>query len=136
MKLARICFVLFVLASMLFIGEAILLLPVASMAFEPPNSDARRAAVGDLSGLPNRLQRAFAADSPAFDPIPKPGPNDWLSAHEEANQSFEVFNASHPNRPTRTRRIIYLQPFGEFTAGQGPLPRPVRWPRRSRVLDV
>jgi len=118
----RIYLVLFAFASMLllsawmfYLGEAVLVQAKPSVPFEPPSPDARRAAVGNLSGLPVRLQRAFAADSPAFEPIPKPGPNDWLTEHDEAGQSFDAFRASHPNRPTRARHIIYLQPLGEFT---------------------
>ncbi len=84
------------------------------MAFEPPGPDARRAAVGDLAGLPAVLQRAFAPNASEFEPIPKPGSHDWLAVHPESGQTFGEFTASHPNRPADSRRVIYLQPLGEF----------------------
>jgi archaemetzincin len=90
------------------------------MAFEPPNQDTRRAAVGDLAGLPAALQRAFAPDPRAFEPIPKPGPHDWLAVHDESGQTFEQFKASRPNRPTQARRTLYLQPLGAFAAERSP----------------
>jgi archaemetzincin len=87
-----------------------------TMAFEPPGPDARRAAVGDVWGLPPVLRRAFSADAPDFEPIPNPGPHDWPAVHPEAGQTFHEFMASRPNRPTESRRAIYLQPLGEFAA--------------------
>jgi len=86
------------------------------MAFEPPGPDVRRAAVGDLSDLSPVLRRAFSADAPEFEPIPKPGPNDWLAVHPESGQTFDEFKASGPNRPGDSKRVIYLQPLGEFAA--------------------
>jgi archaemetzincin len=87
-----------------------------SMAFEPPGPESSPAAIGDLAELPAPLQRAFASDAPEFEPIPRPGPHDWLAVHPESGQSFDQFKASQPKRPTDARRIIYLQPLGEFAA--------------------
>jgi archaemetzincin len=53
-------------------------------------------------------------------PIPKPGPNDWLAVHPESWQTFDEFRASEPNRPNESRRVIYLQPLGEFAADRSP----------------
>jgi archaemetzincin len=86
------------------------------MAFQPPGPDVRRAAVGDLAGTSSVLRRAFSADASEFEPIPKPGPHDWLAVHPEPGQTFDEFKASGPNRPTESRRVIYLQPLGEFPA--------------------
>ena len=90
------------------------------MAFEPPSAEVKGAAAGDLIGLPPALQRAFAVDAPEFEPIPKPGPNDWLAAHHEPGQTFDEFRASRPNRPTRDRHTIYLQPLGDFSPDRSP----------------
>ena len=90
------------------------------MAFEPPSPNVKRAAVGELTGLSPVLRRAFSADTPEFEPIPKPGPHDWLAVHPESAQTFHEFKASRPNRPTELRRIVYLQPLGEFVADRSP----------------
>jgi archaemetzincin len=90
------------------------------MAFEPPSLDVRRAAVGDLAGLPPVLRRAFSTDVAEFEPIPKPSPQDWLAVHPESGQTFEEFKTSRPNRPAESRRVIYLQPLGEFAPDRSP----------------
>jgi archaemetzincin len=96
------------------LATTVLLLPLVTMAFEVPNPEMQRAAVGDLRTLPPLLKRAFAPDSPDLRPIPNPGPRDWLASHPEPGQTFDGFLALRPNRPTSTRRVIYLQPLGEF----------------------
>ena len=96
------------------LARIVLLLPLMTMAFEPPGPEMQCAAIGDLSALPPLLKRAFASDSPDLRPIPKPGPHDWLAAHRETGQTFDDFLAMRPNRPTSARRVIYLQPLGEF----------------------
>jgi archaemetzincin len=90
------------------------------MAFTPPDDKIIRHAIGDLSGLPPILQRAFMPDRTFFDPIPKPGPNDWLTVHPEPGQTFEQFKASRPNQHTKDRHVIYLQPLGEFAPERSP----------------
>jgi archaemetzincin len=103
------------------LATIVLLLPIVTMAFEPPGPEMQRAAVGDLSALPPLLKRAFASDSPDLRPIPKPSPHDWLASHREPGQTFDDFLAMRPNRPTSARRVIYLQPLGEFPPQGGPL---------------
>jgi archaemetzincin len=90
------------------------------MGFEPPGRDVRCAAVGDLTGLSPVRRRAFSADAPEFEPIPKPDPHDWLSVHPESGQTFDEFKASSPNRPSEPRRVIYLQALGQFAADRSP----------------
>lgn len=99
---------------------AVLCLALLSMSFQPPDPEVRRAAVGDLTGLSPVLRRAFSADAPDFEPISKPGPHDWLAVHLESGQTFDDFKASRPNRPTESRRNIYLQPLGEFVPDRSP----------------
>src|SRR5207237_363883 len=101
-------------------GLALKILISAAMAFAPPSQKTIHDAIGDLNGLPVDLQRALAPDAGSFGPIPKPGPNDWLAVHGEPGQTFDEFKASQPNRPTQTRRIIYLQPLGDFAPGRSP----------------
>jgi archaemetzincin len=98
------------------------LLLLATMNFKPSSPEMRRAGVGDLSSLPPLLKRAFAPDSPDFQPIANPGPRDWLAVHhDEPRQTFDDFLAQRPNRPTSARHVIYLQPLGEFPPEDRPL---------------
>jgi archaemetzincin len=90
------------------------------MAFEPPSAEVKRAAVGDLSELAPTLRHAFAADAPEFEQIPQPGPDDWLTVHDEPGQTFDEFKTSRPNQPTQDRHTIYLQPLGNFASGRSP----------------
>jgi hypothetical protein len=62
---------------MWMIAAIAILLPSVAMAFEPPSGKTIREAVGDLSGSPVVLQRAFAPDAKSFDPIP----NAFASPH-------------------------------------------------------
>lgn len=55
-----------------------------------------------------------------FEPLPRPGPNDWLANHHEPGQTFDQFVASDPNRPDRERNTIYIQPLGDFSATSSP----------------
>jgi len=55
-----------------------------------------------------------------FEPLPWPGPSDWLAVHPEAGQTYEEFVQAHGNRPDPKRGKIYLQPLGEFPPGQSP----------------
>ncbi len=96
-----------------------MLVTLTGAGFEPPGPAERAAAIGNLDGLPEALQRAFAPDTD-FDPLPVPGPHDWLSVHPEPGQTFEQFRRSKPNRPTPQRNVIYLQPLGRFTTGEAP----------------
>ena len=105
---------------MWMIAAIAVFLPSVVMAFTPPNEKTIRDAIGDLSGLPVVLRQAFAPDRHSFDSIPKPGPNDWLAVHQEPGQTFDEFKASQPNRPTQSRRVIYLQLLGDFAPERSP----------------
>lgn len=83
------------------------------MKFTPPNTRDRIAALGDLAGLPPALRCALDPRQD-FEPIPAPGPNDWLANHPEAGQTFDQYVRSRPNRPDQRRRKIYLEPIGDF----------------------
>jgi archaemetzincin len=90
-----------------------------TMQFKPPTSTERLAAIGSTAGLPETLRRAFTPTE-AFAPIPVPGPSDWLANHREDGQTYDDFLLSHPNRPDKSRNKLYLQPLGEFVAGESP----------------
>jgi archaemetzincin len=73
--------------------------------------------IGPTNNLPPEVKRAFEPFSD-FEPVPSPGPNDWLSVHMEPGQTFTEYVRSGPFRPDKNHSIIYLQPVGEFEGGQ------------------
>ena len=62
------------------------------------------------------------------DPFPKllplhtrlgpPQPGDWLAEHPEPLQTFQHYVRSRPVIPDKKRRVIYVQPLGDFTPTQ------------------
>ena len=103
----------------LLISAAAVIAVSSSMGFEPPGPQKRLEAIGRTDGLPAVLQRALAPDD-SFQPVPVPGPSDWLAVHREPGQTFEQFRRLRPNQPDAHRRIIYLQPLGAFPEQQSP----------------
>ena len=101
------------------IGMALLLLGVTAMSSEKSGDLQTPWALGLTEDLPVELKRALIP-SDDFEPMPRPGPNDWLAVHPEAGQSFEQFVQSSPNRPGDKRSILYLQPLGEFRPDAAP----------------
>jgi archaemetzincin len=93
--------------------------PRAQPTPEPP-VEPRIAAIGDTSGLPPELRRAF---DPAidFEPMPKPGPNDWLAEHPEKPQSYANWLDADTHVIADPRRVIYLLPIGDFPSTAPPL---------------
>ncbi len=73
------------------------------------------AAIGDTRALPPVVRCAL--NPAAFEPMPQPGPSDWLANHQEAGQTFDTFVRSQPNRPSPQQHTIYLQPLGTFDLG-------------------
>ncbi|MFH1242067.1 MAG: archaemetzincin [Pseudomonadota bacterium] len=90
-----------------------------AMDFERPEKSERLGAIGPTKGLSETLRQAFDPGTD-FDPIPVPGPTDWLAQHPEPGQTFEDFVGSNPNRPDAIRNKIYLQPLGVFQEDQSP----------------
>lgn len=89
--------------------------PMKSQSELAPRVEPRVAAIGDTSFLSPELRRAFepAGD---FEPLPDPGPNDWLAQHPEKPQSYQAWLDRDTNVVGDTRRIIYLLPIGDFPA--------------------
>ena len=79
--------------------------------------DERVAAIGDISDLPEHMQRALDPDD--FTPL-LPGESYWLAAHPEPGQTFDQFEAGRFHRPDARRKIIYLQPIGEWPPADAP----------------
>jgi archaemetzincin len=73
-------------------------------------------AIGSLDDLDQTWRRLL--DTSGFDPLPKPGPNDWLANHPEPGQTFDQFQSGGFNKPDAKRRVIYLQPIGDLSVGE------------------
>jgi len=71
---------------------------------------------------PTLAEPAAVEPAEAFAPLPQPGPDDWLANHAEPGQTAAQF-AEHANCPTAERRVIYLQPVGD-------------WPEHAVDLDT
>jgi len=65
-----------------------------------------------------QVRQAMKQVEPLARPLPKPQPGDWLSRHREPGQSFEQYVWSDPITPRGSRRVIYVQPLGDFTPKQ------------------
>ena len=75
------------------------------MTFRPASKEAARKAIGSLDGLPEDVRNAFLPRGD-FEPIPFPGPNDWLAVHFEPGQTFADFVQSRPNTPDALRNTM------------------------------
>jgi archaemetzincin len=104
---------------MWLVPGCILLISGMFAQFTPPNLAQRLAALGPMAGLPEMLRRALQPEND-FQPMPEPGPNDWLANFAEAGQTFEQFVQSQPNRPDARRKKLYLQPLGSFGKTDSP----------------
>ena len=80
---------------------------------------ARIAAIGYTAPLAPEFQRAF--DPAGFEPMPEPGPVDWLAQHPEKPQTFQDYLRADRNIPRSPRNVIYLLPVGAFPASAPPL---------------
>lgn len=48
----------------------------------------------------------------------KPKPGEWLWSHPEPGQTYDEYIRSQPVVPDKKRRVIYVQPLGDFTSTQ------------------
>lgn len=68
------------------------------------------AAEYDSSDLPPK----FHVLLPLHQKLPPPGPGDWLAVHPEPGQTYREYVESRPQRADGRRRVIYIQPLGDF----------------------
>jgi archaemetzincin len=85
----------------------------SARAFEPPDAEQRKEAIGPTKDLSPALQRALDPGQD-FEPIEKPQKGDWLAAHPERAQSFADFLKDGFNRPEKDRTVVALLPIGKF----------------------
>lgn len=68
----------------------------------------------DNSSLPQQLQKLVSLHKP----LGEPGPNDWLARYPEPGETYAEYIRSSPVRPDQKRRVIYIQPLGDFSPTQ------------------
>ena len=64
------------------------------------------------------LPATFAKLLPLHTKLGPPQPGDWLAEHKEPGQSYSQYVRGQPKRVERKRRVIYVQPLGEFDPAQ------------------
>jgi archaemetzincin len=65
-----------------------------------------------------KLDAAIAKLKPLHKKLGKPKPGDWLHRHKEKGQTFNQYLVSRPVMPQGKRKVIYIQPLGEFKGKQ------------------
>jgi archaemetzincin len=70
------------------------------------------------------LPAQFCRLLPLHKKLAAPKPDEWLAEHPEAGQTFRQYLKAEPIRAEKKRRVLYLQPIGDFS------------PSQSRILDI
>src|SRR4051812_39046859 len=68
----------------------------------------------DRKAVPPPFQKLI----PLHKPLGEPKPGDWLASHKEAGQTYDQYVRGKPVRPDKKRRVICIQPLGDFSANQ------------------
>jgi archaemetzincin len=64
------------------------------------------------------LPEPFAKLLPLHKKLGPPAPGEWLAVQHEAGQSYGEYVRGDAVRPDQKRRVIYVQPLGDFTKTQ------------------
>ena len=78
---------------------------------EPPDPAMKSASA-------EQLKRVMGTLRPLHKPLGKPKPGDWLARFKEPGQTFDEYRRCDPILPRGTRRVLYIQPIGNFSAPQ------------------
>ena len=81
----------------------------AAISAGPSNADEPSQAA-----LPATFERLL----PLHTKLGPPQPHDWLAEHKEPGQSYSQYLRGQPVRVDKQRRVIYVQPLGEFDPAQ------------------
>ena len=88
---------------------------IVSFAYFSAHTSYTGAAEADgKSMLPSKFRKLL----PLHTKLGKPRPGDWLDQHHEPGQTFRQYVRGRPVKPDRLRRIVYVQPLGEFSGTQ------------------
>lgn len=93
---------------------ALVLVECAAIYGAEPGAAGSAPRTAESTALPQKLQRLV----PLHAPLEPPEPGDWLDAHQEPGQTFAQYRRSRPVRADGRRRVLYVQPLGEFTDTQ------------------
>jgi archaemetzincin len=77
-----------------------------------------RSAERPAPSSPEGLRVAIEKVRPLHKELGPPQPDDWLKTFREPGQTFEEYLHGNPTRPEGERRVLYVQPLGEFTPAQ------------------
>jgi len=94
----------------------LLMWPRTALVFPLISFGVNSAAEG--SDAVNELAAAIEKLRPLHKKLGRPQPGDWLAVHREPGQTFREYLRSRPVTPRGKRRVIYVQPLGEFTKAQ------------------
>jgi len=68
----------------------------------------------DAIMLPAKFKKLL----PLHTPLGEPSPGDWRFVHQEPGQTFRQYVRNRPVKADPKRRVLYVQPLGDFTASQ------------------
>ena len=74
-------------------------------------------ACGSPHAVPSEstIRAAMEAVRPLHSPLGLPQSDEWLASYDEPGQTFAQYLAADPVTPRGERRVLYVQPLGEFT---------------------
>ena len=79
---------------------------------EYQNKNTRLNALGSLSNISsNSLKKILSTGESYHEPMLFPKEGDWLSSQKELGQTFHQFISSKINKPSFTRKKIYINPL-------------------------
>ena len=85
----------------------------------PPKPDPHRSNPGkQVPKEPAAYRGMISRLHPLHKKLGRVRPGDWLASHKEDGQSFDEYARSNPIRPRGKRRVLYVQPIGDFDAVQ------------------
>lgn len=84
--------------------------------YQEPTSDSSAGVEATKENI--ELRRAIDKIAPFFKPMGNPVKDDWLWTYKEPGQTFDEYIASSPVVPTADRKIIYIQPLGQFRSDE------------------
>ena len=80
------------------------------------NKDTRIKALGSLTNISsNSLKKILTTGESYHKPMPYPEEGDWLSSQNEFGQTFSQFISSKINKPSLTRKKIYINPLQKMS---------------------